>query len=282
MKFKKTLSSNSKGWSWDLAALLLSLVFFFPLIWMILTSLKTSSEVFQTPLRFFPKSFNFSAYHLTSTQGVGLPRYFLNSVVIAVGTTLLTVLMAIPGAYGLARYKNPLNKYFLLIFLVGQMIPSSVLLAPLFIMFNNISIIDNYLAPIIADATFTIPFSIIILRTYFSGIPKGLEDAAKIDGCNAFTTFTRIMIPITYPGIFVASVMSLFMAWGDLAFSMTFITSEKLKPMSLILYKTMTEFGINWESLMAYSTIIILPIIFLFIFLQKYIVSGLTAGSVKE
>ena len=133
----------------------------------------------------------------------------------------------------------------------------------------------------LADATITIPFAVIILRTYFRDIPKELEEAAIIDGCNSWQTFIKIMVPISYPGIVTAMSMSLFMAWGDMVFSLTFLNREELKTLPLILYKAMGELGVRWEILMAYATIVVLPIVVVFVFLQRYIVNGLTAGSVK-
>ena len=168
----------------------------------------------------------------------------------------------------------------LLVFLVAQMMPSSLILTPLFINFSKVHLINTYLGVILADATITIPFSVII--TYFTGIPKSLEEAARIDGCGAWRTFLSIMVPISYPGIIVSASMSLFMAWGDMVFSLTFINRENMKPLSLILYKAMGELGVQWNVLMAYATVVVLPIVIIFLFLQKYIVSGLTAGSVKE
>lgn len=161
------------------------------------------------------------------------------------------------------------------------MLPSSLILTPLFVNFNKLGLINNHLGVLLADATITIPFAVIILRTYFRDIPKELEEAAIIDGCNSWQTFIKIMVPISYPGIVTAMSMSLFMAWGDMVFSLTFLNREELKTLPLILYKAMGELGVRWEILMAYATIVVLPIVVVFVFLQRYIVNGLTAGSVK-
>ena len=133
----------------------------------------------------------------------------------------------------------------------------------------------------LADATITIPFAVIILRTYFKDIPKELEEAAIIDGCGPWKTFIKIMVPVSSSGIVTALSMSLFMAWGDMVFSLTFLNQESLKTLPLILYKAMGELGVRWEILMAYSTVVVLPILVIFIIMQKYIVNGLTAGAVK-
>jgi multiple sugar transport system permease protein len=247
---------------------------------MVVTSLKMPGESFLAP-SLFPKKISFDSFILQNEHGISLLTYFKNSMIIAFGATGLTVLLAIPAAYGLAMYKSRFTSILLLIFLVAQMMPSSLILTPLFINFNKFNLINNYLGVILADATLTIPFSVIILRTYFKGIPKALEDAARIDGCGPVKTFVKIMLPICSPGIVVSISMSLFMAWGDMVFSLTFLNKEKLKPLSLILYKAMGELGVRWEILMAYATVVVIPIVIMFIFLQKYLVSGLTAGSIK-
>ena len=169
----------------------------------------------------------------------------------------------------------------LFVFLVAQMLPSSLILTPLFVNFSKLGLINNHVGVMLADATITIPFAVIILRTYFKDIPKELEEAAIIDGCGPWKTFIKIMVPVSSSGIVTALSMSLFMAWGDMVFSLTFLNQESLKTLPLILYKAMGELGVRWEILMAYSTVVVLPILVIFIIMQKYIVNGLTAGAVK-
>ena len=230
---------------------------------------------------FFPRSFSLDAFKIEAHSGVGLFTYMKNSVIIAFSATAIGIVLSVPASYGLARFKTKFVAILLFVFLVAQMLPSSLILTPLFMTFKKVGILNNYLSAILSDATLTIPFSVIVLRSYFKDIPKELDEAATIDGCNAWQTFLKVMLPICKPGVATAVAMSLFMAWGDMVFSLTFLTKEELKPISLILYKAMGELGVRWEILMAYSTLIVLPILIIFIFMQKYIVSGMTAGSVK-
>lgn len=269
-----------RGYILLIAGIVLTCIFLFPLYWMVTTSLRPPGESFSNP-SFFPSRIVFDSYILKNEHGVSLFTYFKNSLIISSGATLLTLLLGVPAAYGLARFKSNLVSILLFVFLVAQMLPSSLILTPLFVNFNKFGLINNYLGVILADATITIPFVVIILRTYFKDIPKELEEAAIIDGCGPFRTFMSIMVPISYPGLVTATSMALFMSWGDMVFSLTFLNQEKLKTLPLILYKAMGELGVRWEILMAYSTIVVLPIVIVFICLQKYIVSGLTAGSVK-
>ena len=256
------------------AGILVTCVFLFPLYWMVATSLRPPGESFSNRIVF-------DSYILKNEHGISLFTYLKNSVVVSFGATALTLVLGVPASYGLARFKSRMISVLLFIFLVAQMLPSSLILTPLFVNFNKLGLINNHLGVILSDATITIPFVVIILRTYFKDIPKELEEAAIIDGCGPLGTFIRIMVPISYPGIVTATSMALFMSWGDMVFSLTFLNQEKLKTLPLILYKAMGELGVRWEILMAYSTVVVLPIVIVFICLQKYIVSGLTAGSVK-
>lgn len=276
----KKLNEKQRSVCLGFIGIIITLIFLFPLYWMVTTALRQPGETFSNPT-FFPRSISFEAFKMESYNGTGLWDYLKNSAIISVGATALGIILAVPASYGLARFKSKFVGIMLFVFLVAQMLPSSLILTPLFINFKKLGLINNLLGVILADATLTIPFSVIILRTYFKDIPRELEEAAIIDGCGPWKVFLKIMAPISYPGIATATVMSLFMAWGDMVFSLTFLNKEQMKPLSLILYKAMGELGVRWEILMAYSTIVVLPIAIVFIFMQKYIVSGLTAGSVK-
>jgi multiple sugar transport system permease protein len=262
-------------------SIIVAVILLFPVYWMISSSLKTNVEIFAKVPSFLPQHPNFDAYISQVVGGTNIFRALLNSSIIALSTMIGACALAIPGAYGLARFKMKGSKLFILLFLVTQMLPSTLLLTPLFLTFNKLGLIDTYFAPILADMTIGIPFVILILRTYFLGLPKELEDSAKIDGCNAFTSFLRIILPISYPGVIMCAVFSFLFAWGDLAYSLTFIESENMRSLTAGIYNFIGKYGIQWNCIMAYGTVITLPVLAIFIFLQKYIVSGLTNGAVK-
>ena len=280
MKKHKRMTDKQKSILLSVIGIVITMAFLFPIYWMITTAIRQPGETFMNPT-FFPRSFSLEAFKIEAHNGVGLFTYMKNSVIIAFSATVLGIVLSVPASYGLARFKTRFVAILLFIFLVAQMLPSSLILTPLFMTFKKLGILNNYLSAILSDATLTIPFSVIVLRTYFKDIPKELDEAATIDGCNAWQTFLKVMLPICKPGVATAVAMSLFMAWGDMVFSLTFLTKEELKPISLILYKAMGELGVRWEILMAYATLIVLPILIIFIFMQKYIVSGMTAGSVN-
>jgi ABC-type sugar transport system, permease component len=274
-------NEKKKNVKFFILGLLVLIVFIFPLYWMIVTALKTQLEIFQIPTPLWPENLTFKAFtDQLSSSGETL-RGFKNSLIIALGATTISTVLSIPAAYGLARFRFKMRKFMVLFFLMTQMLPSTLILTSLYIMFSRMGILNTYLAPILADATLGIPFSIIILRTYFISIPKELDEAAKIDGCSHLTSFVRIMLPIAKPGIVVAAVFSFVYAWGDLIYGITFITNPNMRPITSSIYNYVQQYQTLWNSVMAFGIIAITPVVLIFIFMQKYIVSGLTNGAVK-
>jgi multiple sugar transport system permease protein len=206
---------------------------------------------------------------------------FRNSLVIALGAAAISALLSIPAAYGLARFRFKTRKALILTFLITQMLPSTLILTSLYIMFARMNLLNTYLAPILADATLGIPFSVIILRSYFVAIPKELDEAARMDGCNMLGAFWRVMLPISQPGIVVSVVFSFVYAWGDLIYGLTFIVDPLMRPITSSIYNYVQQYQTLWNSTMSFGIITIFPVILIFIFMQKYIISGLTNGAVK-
>lgn len=263
-------------------AILILLLIAFPLYWMLVNSLKYRADIFKSPPSLFPNPISFEAYYRQLTGiDYNVGRAFLNSLIISSCTMVLAVMLSIPAAYGLARYNFKARKVFIFGFLVTQMLPTVFTLIPLFILFKNIGAYNTFFAPILADATIGIPFAVLILRTYFVTIPKELDDAASIDGCNSLTAFVRIMVPIASPGIIVSAVFSFLFAWGDMTNGLTYINNQDLWPITTALYNFIGRYGIMWDSTMAFGILSILPVVIIFITMQKYIISGLTNGAVK-
>ena len=257
------------------------IIFLFPLYWMIVTSLKSQVEIFQVPTPLWPSKVHFESYaDQFSGKYYDTMNGFKNSMIISVCSMILSTVLAIPAAYGLARYRIRGRKAIIITFLITQMMPSSLLLIPLFIQFKNMNLLNTYLGVIIADSTIGIPFSVIILRTYFVSIPKEIEEAAQIDGCGHFGAFVRIMLPVAFPGVVVAMVFSLMFAWGDLVFGLNMLP-EAMRPVTSGMYNYIQQYETIWNFIMAFGVIAILPVLIIFIFMQNYIVSGLTNGAVK-
>lgn len=260
--------------------ILITIVFLFPLLIIFFSSFKSEAEIFSQTATLLPQTIDFSSYADQFKNG-NILKSFFNSFIIAIFSTMLSLILSIPCAYGIARFKIPFKKSILLVFLMTQLLPTSLILTPLFIMFTKLKIINSYIGPIIATATISIPFTILIMRTIFIRMPKELEEAGKIDGCNPLQIFIKIFLPISKPGLITAASFSFIMAWNDLIFSMTFNNKENLRPMTAGIYHFITTYGTQWNRIMAYSVLLVLPVVIIFVLLQKYIVGGILEGSVK-
>lgn len=278
---KKISRERKKAIINSIIAIVVGGVFLFPLYWIVVSSLKTDVEIFAIPQTFFPTKIEWSNYTEQLFGKNNAFRAYINSGIIAVSSMSISMLLGIPAAYGIARYKLPGEKAIITTFLVTQMLPSSLLLTPLFLTFSKLKLINTYFAPIFSVATISIPFIVIILRPIFLTYPAEIEDAAKIDGCNRFTVFLRIILPISKPGLVTVASFSFIHGWNDLVYSMTFNNKATYRPMTATIYNLITEFGTQWNKVMAYGVLLVIPVVCMFVFLQKYIISGLTSGSVK-
>ncbi len=274
--------SGKKNIVYCVIAILLLCILLFPLYWIVVTSLKTEKEIFQIPPTFWPQILNLKSYQAQLEVGdFNMFHSFANSLCIAVGAMVIAILLAVPASYGIAKYHFKGKHFLILFFLVTQMLPVSVLLTPLFIMFRNMHLYNTFVAAILADATIGIPFSILILKNYFASIPTELEEAAYIDGCTRFSAFVKVLIPIAKPGVMVCGIFSFLYAWGDLAYGMTFILDQGKRPITAGIFNFMGQYGTKWSYLTAFAVVTIIPVALIFIFMQKYIISGMTSGAVK-
>jgi len=257
-------------------------VLLFPLFWILVTSLKTEQEIFQIPPTFYPHELNLKSYAAqVETGDFNMFRAFGNSFIISTGAMLIAVVLAVPASYAIARYRFVGRKVMLLGFLVTQMLPVSVLLTPMFIMFKGMNVYNTWISAILADATLGIPFSVLILKNYFASIPKELEEAAYIDGCGRKKAFMKVLVPVAKPGVIVCAIFSFLYSWGDLAYGMTFILDQQKRPITAGIFNFMGQYGTTWSYLTAFAIVTIIPVALIFIFMQKYIIAGMTSGAVK-
>ncbi|MFQ3545564.1 carbohydrate ABC transporter permease [Halobacillus rhizosphaerae] len=271
--------SRRKDFILNVVGIVIVVLFLFPVYWMIITAFKSQSEISQSPPTFFPENFQVESFVNVIQGGVG--HYFLNSLIIAGSATILVIILSVPSAYALARFNIRGIKTILLIYLVTQMLPATVVLTPLFIVFNHLHLLNTYFAPILATATLGVPFSVLLLRTFFIGIPKELEEAATIDGCSRLRAFLQVIVPVSLPSILVCGAISFFFAWGDLIYSITFNRDQDLWPLTAGVFNAIGRYGIEWSSLMSFATISVIPVIVIFVALQKQLIEGLVSGSVK-
>lgn len=265
----------------SIVAILIAILFLFPIYWLVQISFKSDSETFGKILTYFPHEFTVDPWLVNLTD----PTFLLslrNSFINGFLTMAIALLLGVPAAYGMGRFKVKGAHVFLLIFLVAQMLPASLTLTPMYLIFNQIGILGTHFTAPIAIAAASIPFAVVTLRPYFKSVPKALDEAARLDGCGALKSFLFVMIPAVKTGIITIVVISFLNGWNDLVYSMTFNVNAEMRPLTANIYKFQNAYGTRWNCIMAYGTILVIPVVLLFIFLQKYIVGGLVAGAVKD
>lgn len=263
-----------------LLALLVCIPMLFPLYWIIISSLKSDTEIFSKVQTFWPKTIMWQNY-VKQFEAPGMMTAIKSSFVVSTASMVISMLLSVPAAYGLARFRMRLRKPFIMTFLVTQMLPTSLMLTPLFLIYSRLNLLNNYWSAILSTATISIPFVVLILRPIFAAIPRELEEAASIDGCSGFAAFVRIILPIAKNGTVTAMCFSFVYAWNDLIYSITFNTKDYLRPLTTMIYNYINMYGTQWNMIMAYGVILVLPVLVMFIFLQRYIVDGLVSGAVK-
>ncbi len=265
----------------SIIAIIIAVIFLFPIYWLVQISFKSDVETFGKVLSYYPREFTVEPWLVNLTDPtflVSLRNSFINGFL----TMGITLLLGVPAAYGMGRYKVPGGNVFLLTFLVAQMLPASLTLTPMYLIFNRLGFLGTHFAAPIAIAAASIPFAIVTLRPYFKSVPVALDEAARLDGCGPLRAFISIMIPAVKTGIITIVVISFLNGWNDLIYSMTFNVGAEMRPLTANIYKFQNAYGTKWNCIMAYGTILVIPVVLLFIFLQKYIVGGLTAGAVKD
>jgi len=262
-------------------AFLATAFYLFPLYWMFVTSIKPERELLRSPPTLFPDEPTFEAYVDTWRTAPELLGYFANSVVIATGTMALTLLLAAPMAYALARRRIRGCDTLILLLLVVQMIPTIMLALPYFIAFSRYGLLNTYQGLILANTTNALPFAVLVLRPYFLAIPQELEDAALMDNCNRFQAFARIVLPLVKPGLVTVGAFCFLFAWGDFIFALILAKDPAVRPITLGLFNFVNEYGIQWDNMMAVSMLATLPVVILFVALQRHLVGGLAQGAVK-
>jgi multiple sugar transport system permease protein len=263
----------------QLAMLLVVSAFVLPYAHLLLTSLKGPSEVLAIPPTFIPGRPEFTNY-LTALSDPGIGRSFVNSVVVAVGGTALTLLLAIPAAYAAAFYGTKLGRAFLMIALIVRMLPPVALAIPIFQAFRQLHLIDTQLGLTLAQTIISLPLVIWLLAAFFEAIPQALEEAALIDGCNRLTAMIRVTLPVAGGGIAVAAIFAFLSSWNEFLFALM-LTSVNAVTVPLAIANFKSQFGIDWGSMTALAVMYSLPVIAVTLALQRRIVAGMTFGAVK-
>jgi multiple sugar transport system permease protein len=255
-------------------------LFFAPYLQMLLTALKPKEEITAIPSTYLPKKWAFDNF-IGVWKEIPLMGFIKSSFIISISATIIVIFIAVPAAYYVARNDFRGKKLFLLLVLVTQMFAPTALVVGIFREIVKFGLVDTYLALILIYAAFNMAFSIWILSSFFSSIPKEIEEAAWIDGCNRFTTLTRIVLPLALPGLVTAFIFTFIAAWNEFVIALTLTSSPEREPLTVGLTSLIGQYQVQWNYLFAGSIIAIVPVVVLFALIEKWLVGGLTAGSVK-
>lgn len=253
----------------------------FPLIWMVLTSIKPQNELFKIPPSILPQHMTFEHYAIL-LQKTPFLRYFANSMILATATTVLVIVVAALGAYSLVRFKYRGRETLAGMVLFTYLLPSVVLLIPLYLMMVKIGISNTLASLVVAYTTFSLPYALWLLRSFMAGIPEDLESAALVDGASRMGAFIDVILPQALPGIISTALFTFILAWNEYLYALVLVNSDQSRPLTTgVMNMLITSFNIDWSLLMAASVMMSIPLIIIFAFLQSYLTRGFGAGGVK-
>ena len=259
---------------------LVCLVIVFPLYWLVINALIPGREVFRYPPAFFPQSIRLDAYR-EIIELHPILTWLKNSIVVSAGTVLLSVLLEIMGAYALSRHGWPGRRVLAVGLLSTQMIPSAVLVIPIFIIFRQVGLVDSHIGLITVDTALTVPVGIWILKGAFDTIPAEIADAALADGCSELGVIVRMLLPLSLPALVAVSVIAFFTAWDEFVFASVFIISQSLRVFSVGISTFIGEMATPVDLIFAAASIFVIAPLIFYAIVERYLVSGLSAGAVK-
>lgn len=259
-----------------------TLCFVFPIYWMLLTSLKPNEDILRLPPQFLPFNGTLANYAGILTDGKFL-IFYKNNIIVSGITTLVTLTLAVLAAYAFSRYRFKGSRFVMMLFLSTQMFPAMTLLIALYNMYYRLHLLNTYTALVLACSTNALPMSVWILKGFFDTISKSLEEAAYIDGCSKGRTLLQVILPLVKPGILAVGLYSFLISWEDFLWGLTLVNKTSMRTLASGIAMTyLGEYNYDWGRVMAAAVGAAIPILIIFIFLQKYMIAGLTAGAVKE
>jgi multiple sugar transport system permease protein len=271
---------NRARWFVVPLTLIILVILLFPFFVMISTMIKGGPDVYSAPPMWIPRHVEWSNFVTVWTQ-YDLAHFFVASIIIALGATALNTLLSVPAAYAVARLRFPGRKFAMYLLLMIEMFSPVIVIISLFKVVAGFGMLDTYAALIILDALFTVAFNTWMMNGYFKTIPKDIEEAALIDGCNRVQTMTRIMLPIAVPGLVTVMIYAFIFAWNEFLFALTFISSKNKMPLTIGLYNFVGQYNTQWQYLAMAAFLALIPVLVLFYIIEKRLVAGLAGGAVK-
>jgi ABC-type glycerol-3-phosphate transport system permease component len=251
-----------------------------PFLWMISTSLKDPAEVVLRDPTIIPRSFAVQNYADAFNRG-NFSRYIVNSVVVALAVTFLSLLLATLSGYAFARFRLFGGKAILLGILATQMFPAILLAIPLYILIRNLGLLNSLVGLVLVYTTFALPFCVWMMRNYFLSVPKDLDESAMVDGATRLQALRSVVLPVAMPGIAATGIFSFILSWNEFLYANTFISSADLRTLPVGLQSLIGEYTTDWGLLMAGAVITTMPIVIIFFFVQRRLTQGLASGAVK-
>ena len=265
-----------------LAGFIVLVVFLLPYSIMFFGSVKTKSQIRSVEPTYFPVEWHWENFvNMWSTPETPLVQNLISTIVISVFATLLVLAVSLPAAYYTARFRFPGRLVFLFLVIVTQMLQPAVLTSGLFRQFVALGLVDTWVAMILVNAAFNLSFATWIMHSFFAGIPKEVDEAAQIDGASRMTVLFRINLPLVWPGIVTAIVFTFVACWNEFAASLVILSTAGNQPLSVALTKFVGQYETSWHYVFGVSLVAIVPVVILFMLIEKRLVGGLTAGSVK-
>jgi len=252
----------------------------FPLYWIFVTSLKPSNEMFTIPIHYWPKTITFENYiNIFKISNFGV--YIFNSLILSIISGLFSLLIASLSGYVLARFEFKGKTQVIFAFFITQMIPLFIGLAPLYLLMSKLQLLNRLPSLMLMYTVMMVPFCTVIMKGFFERIPSSLEEAAMIDGCSRITALFKVIVPVMLPGIAATFIFAFVQCWNELFLAIMFIDKEEAKTIPVAMNAFITKYDIDWGSMSAATVISVIPTLILFAFAQRYIVEGMTQGSVK-
>lgn len=253
-----------------------------PILWMFITSFKTKMAAYKVPPEWIPSSPTFANY-ISILKDKIFMVYYINNFIVSFASAALTIILSIFAGYAFSRYKFRGSDSIMLGFLSTQMFPVVGIIIALYTVYRSMNLINNRLGLVLALTSAALPFTIMLMKGFFDDIPKAIEESAAIDGCGRFGTLFRIVLPLSKPGILAIGLYTFLLSWNDYLYCLTLVTKDNLRTLSTgISLRYLGELSYDWSNVMAVSVIGSIPLLIIFIFLQRYMIQGLTAGAVKE
>lgn len=250
-----------------------------PVVWMLSSSFKPNGQIFASPPKLI-SNFTLAAYTSIFTDPVKL-RFFVNSYVIALSVTALTLIVAILAAYAFSRFDFPFKNIINVVIVSVQAVPPITLLIPYFGLMVALKLYNTYPGLILTYMVFTLPYAIIMLTGYFNTIPRELDEAVKVDGASGFTALWRVIVPTAVPGLVSVGIYTFMIAWNEFLFALTLTRTENMRTVPIGIQLLMGQHSYEWSEMMAMSVLGCIPVLVLFLFFQRYFIGGMTAGAVK-